>query len=241
MSGNGDKWFVARYRPTALFSLRTTYSTSSGGKTLLVPTPYAVRLAFVDASYRAEGEALARRVFELLLGRRIRFRPPEHAAVTHTFIKIKREARDAGPEEPYISSIAFREFCHFQGELCIAIAAEGLAEADLAELTRVAAHINYFGKRGSFFAFAGAETADNLPAGFSLLVPDDLMEAGQGYATAQFLDELAPELPRDIFDRINSYSDRPLSLGKHRIIQQHLLPYRTARTSKSYTHYKWAL
>lgn len=242
MSDNsGTKWLLARYRPSTLFSLRTTYSTSSGGKTLLVPTPYAVKLAFVDASYRAEGEALARRIFGLLQGRRIRLRPPEHAAVTHTFIKIKREARDAGPEEPYISSIAFREYCHFSGDLFIAITANDLTEAEEADLIRVAAHINYFGKRGSFFAYIGAEIVGALPSGFSLLVPEDLTEAADGYVTAQFLDDLAADLPKDIFDRINSYSDKSLSLGKHRVIQQHLLPYRVARTSKSFTQYKWAL
>lgn len=236
-----ERWLVLDYRPTALFSLRTTYSTSSGGKTLLVPTPYAVKLAFVDASYRAEGEALARRVFDLLCRRPVRLRPPEHAAVTHTFVKIRREAREAGPEEPYLSTIAFREFCHFQGTLSVGIAAGGLTEEEVAELIRVAAHINYFGKRGSFFSFAGAEVLEALPPGFSLLVPEELARATAGYATAQFLDELAPELPRDIFDRINSYSDKSLGLGRHRIIRQYLLPYRVVKTSKSYTHYRLAL
>ena len=137
--------------------------------------------------------------------------------------------------------ISFEPSWERLSHLSVGIAAGGLSEEEVAELIRVAAHINYFGKRGSFFSFTGAELLEALPPGFSLLVPEELAKASPGYATAQFLDELASELPRDIFERINSFSERPLGLGRHRVIRQYLIPYRVVKSSKSYTHYRLAL
>jgi hypothetical protein len=82
-------WVLARYRPTGLFSLKSSATTSSGAKTLLVPTMYSVKMALIDAAFRSDEDG--EEVFELVKPLKIRFRPPEHAAVTHEFIKIRRE------------------------------------------------------------------------------------------------------------------------------------------------------
>src|SRR5665213_289111 len=125
-------WLVAIYQPTALFSLRTSNATSSGGKTLLVPSPYAIKLAIVDAGVRIGGVAHARMLFELIRSRSIRLRPPQHAVVNNTFLRILRQRRggsgSADPPEgeesgeqagsgPYERTIAYREFCYFSGTL----------------------------------------------------------------------------------------------------------------------------
>ena len=47
------RWLVAKYQPAALFSLKVSSATSSVGKTLIVPTPYSIKMAFVDAAFRA--------------------------------------------------------------------------------------------------------------------------------------------------------------------------------------------
>ena len=51
ISGPG-RWLVVEYRPTALFSLKISLATSSVGKTLIVPTPYAIKMAYVDGGFR---------------------------------------------------------------------------------------------------------------------------------------------------------------------------------------------
>ena len=43
-------WMVARYAPTALFSLKPAAATSSGGKTLICPTPFSIKMALLDAA-----------------------------------------------------------------------------------------------------------------------------------------------------------------------------------------------
>ena len=48
-------WLVARYAPTALFSLKPSLATSSGATTLLAPTPYALKMALLDVAYRTLG------------------------------------------------------------------------------------------------------------------------------------------------------------------------------------------
>src|ERR1700722_18200764 len=46
------EWLVAAYSPVTMFSLRMTHATSKGGKTLVVPTPYAVKMALLDVCFR---------------------------------------------------------------------------------------------------------------------------------------------------------------------------------------------
>jgi len=46
------RWLLAEYQPTALFSLKISSATSSVGKTLIVPTPYSIKMALVDAAFR---------------------------------------------------------------------------------------------------------------------------------------------------------------------------------------------
>jgi hypothetical protein len=44
-------WIIAHYLPVSFFSLKPAVATSSGGKTLLVPTPYALKMAFIKAHF----------------------------------------------------------------------------------------------------------------------------------------------------------------------------------------------
>jgi len=75
-----------------MFSLRSTYATSKGGKTLLVPTPYAVKLALIDACFRMysgfAAEAEARRIFDLIKAQPVRVRPPAECVVQNTFLRV---------------------------------------------------------------------------------------------------------------------------------------------------------
>lgn len=230
-------WLVATYKPVSLFSLKMTLSTSSGGKTLLVPTPYAVKLAMVDAAFRVKGQEYAEQVFSLIKDKKIRFNPPRHATVNHTFIKILREAKDK-KEQYFIPSIAFREFCFFQGTLQVALEFSGKAEEGRL-LSLAMSHINYFGKRGSFFQYIGIEECVQLGSGFSLAVPEDLTTANvMDYTVGQFLDDLGETDAPDLFNRLNTYSGAKMELGKHRVIKQYLLPYRERETTRSYTYYE---
>jgi hypothetical protein len=48
--------FSALFRPTALFSLRDSNSTSSGAKSLLLPSPYSIKMALISQAISLGGE-----------------------------------------------------------------------------------------------------------------------------------------------------------------------------------------
>ncbi|HPU00992.1 MAG: hypothetical protein GX890_02180 [Firmicutes bacterium] len=237
-----ERWLIASYRPTAMFSLRMTHATSKGGKTLLVPTPYAVKLALIDACFRLhasdEGYAHAARVYEMIKARKIRFCPPEHCVVQQTFIKIKQQEKNA-PRGIFASNIAYREFCYFSGDLAVALDINGLEEVDRLYLTELFPRVNYLGKRGSFMQFISCQTWEGpLPRGYTC--PESEADiANGGYASTNYLDDFSEALvqDKDGFERINSYSGKPSSL-KYRALVRTLLPYRQVSSGKHFTYYK---
>ena len=64
-------WVLAEYQPTTLFSLRPATATTSGGKSLIVPTPFAVKMALLDIAIRTQGLEAGRALFSALRGLRI--------------------------------------------------------------------------------------------------------------------------------------------------------------------------
>ena len=42
-------WLAVSYQPTSLFSLKLSSATNSAGKSLPVPSPYAVKMALLNA------------------------------------------------------------------------------------------------------------------------------------------------------------------------------------------------
>lgn len=241
--GFPEQWLIANYRPTSLFTLRMTHATSKGGKTLLVPTPYAVKLAFIDACFRifpaAKAQEQACNIYELIKARGIRFRPPDHCVVQNTFIKIKQAERK-GPGGTYTSTISYREYCYFKGELAVAIDTTGMAETSRQTLIRIAPCINYLGKRGSFMQFLSTQIHEGpLPPGYTC--PENKADIANGsYASTNYLDDFGEALINDTegFERINSYSDKPSALGKYRVLTRTLLPYRYVSGGKHYTYFK---
>ena len=83
-------WVVAEYQPTALFSLRPATATSSGGKSLIIPTAFAVKMALLDALIRTQGVEKGRALFPMLRDLRVAILPPERVVVNSTFTKILR-------------------------------------------------------------------------------------------------------------------------------------------------------
>lgn len=81
-------WLAVHYRPTSLWSLKSSGATSSGAKSLLVPTPYSIKLGLIDAAIQTGHVADGKRLFELLRGRPLRIRPPASAVVSATFVKV---------------------------------------------------------------------------------------------------------------------------------------------------------
>ncbi len=168
------RWLVARYQPVGLFSLKPGEATSTGGKSLLVPTPFAIRMALLDVAIRVRGVAEGPRAFEQIRALRLALRPPRRAAVTGLFAKILKPEREAEERDRAMQrTIAFREYVHLEGTLDLAFGGEPV---HLESVSPLLPHLTYLGKRGSFIQLMAppeiVETVDDQPPeGFIPLVP----------------------------------------------------------------------
>jgi len=241
-------WTIARYLPVGLFSLRVSMATTSGGKTLLVPTPYSLKMALLDAAIRTRGLAEGEHLWPVLRDLRVAIAVPDQVVVIHGFSKIRKPIRLPGKNEveqaiararetgnyPYQATIAYREFVQFAGTLGIALSTPNGAPpaAPLAELLMT---VNYLGKRGGFVQLAGpVETHETLPDGFvEVNAPTTATFPVAG--TMQMLDDCAPTLT---FAQANVYSGERITLGKERILRHVVLPLRLERSSRAYQLYE---
>jgi hypothetical protein len=227
-------WLVIGYEPTSLFSLKTSLATSSVGKTLLVPTPYSIKMAFVDAAFRTglSTDECAKFLISLV-GVETRIGPPDSACVTHTFVKIRQESRDSDPLRPYIASIAYREIVHHQGlwRWAFDLAAGDDTLADL--LVRIAPHVNYIGKRGSFIQFVGFSRASDLGATFTQ--PTDGQWILPRRAHVAPLDDFGPEAD---LETLSSFTSKKPSRDKHRRFVDTVIPVGLVNTGPGFSEYR---
>jgi hypothetical protein len=220
-----------------------TQTTNKGGKTLVVPTPYSVKMALIDACFRAwdgpEAFSSAQRIFDLVKARGIRFRPPPHCVVQNTFVKALDANRDSAL--PFKQTIIYREHIAFSGgPLEIALDIDGLSNEDVSFIAHLFWHVNSLGKRGGFWQCLETGQLNNLGGAYT--VP---MQAGEitnidEYGLIQLLDDFGEALcdAKDGFDRVSTYGQGALTLGKHRVFIPSAVPYRRLTAAKRFTWYE---
>ena len=232
-------WIVAEYQPVALFSLKHALATSSGGKSLLVPTPFSLKMALLDAACKVWGVRRAEEVWPTLRDLPVALRLPRRAVVTNLFAKILKPRRNpAKPGTahagPLGKTIAFREYVWSEGNLGIAL--EVKEQDQLLEASELLWQINYLGKRGGFVQLLGApRTMRDLPEPFLPVNPIEEPTVFDSRGLLQMLDDCAPTMT---FEHANIYSSKNIRLGKERVLRHVVLPYRLVRSSKSYTLYE---
>ena len=238
-------WIVARYLPVAPFSLKTAAATASGGKTLLVPTPYAIKMALLDVAIRTDGVAEGERLFPLLRDLTIWLEAPTDLIVMKGFAKIQRLLKDRGNEEkaqeaqarghwPMQPTIAYREYTFYRDAFQLAFT---LPNGVPLELQQLLLGVNYFGKRGGFIQIMEPpRQMEQLPEGRFIELTPDTMKSYRSNGTLQILDDCGSTLT---FQRANIYSSERITLGKERILRHVVLPYQLKRSSRSYSWYEY--
>ncbi len=231
-------WLVAEYEASALFTLKPATATASGGKTLLVPTPFAIKMALLDTACRLEGQAAAEEAWGWLGNLTVALRPAPTVVVNNTFTKVLKPRRsDVQPGSKHAGyfqqTINYREYAYLAGTFAIAL--ELTADADPNRLARWLLHVNYLGKRGSFIQIQGVpQVVEELPRSF--IVVDGQVPGFDLGAVLTQLDDVG-----DLsFSRANIYSDEKITLGKHRVLRHVALPYRLVASSRGYSHYELA-
>ncbi len=230
------RWLAAQFEATSLFSLKVSSATSSVGKTQVVPTPYAIKMALVDAAFRvglaeSECDSLLRR----LAGVEVRIAPASAAVVTHTFLKVRQESRDGDPLRPYGSTIAYREVAHLGDALVWAFDLCGADETTAWRLVELLPHICYIGKRGSFVRFVRFWRLSELDAGFT----QPLVRQGTWSLPARAhivpLDDFGPDAD---LETLSSFTNKRPKRDKHRRFVETIVPVGIVNTGPGFTEYR---
>jgi len=232
-----EAWLVAEYEPTALFSLKASFATSSVGKTLVVATPYAVKMAFVDAAFRAKlSDADCADLVRALANVDVRIAPPEAAVVTHTFVKVRQESREGDPLRPYIPSIAYREVVHQRGPWRWAFGVGSGADGLSGRLELLAPFVTYIGKRGSFVQFRRLVRVTSLGPEFTQPVQNQaawtLPPRGVHIVT---LDDFGPEAD---METLSSFTAKTPTRDRHRRFIETIVPIGLVNTGPGFSEYR---
>lgn len=217
---------IAGFEPVATFELRPSNTTKTGGKTLICPTPYAVRMALLDRMIRSGGLDYGRERFPIIRDMGLAMQPPYVIAVNRTFQKILRPPFS---EQGWTSTIAMREFCVPAGMLRIAF---DVPAAFAPELASAAAAVNYFGQRGSFFQLVEVVEAPAIPADFvDITRPTAALQLGY----LQRMDDMQPDAT---FEDVNTFN--PRSKGGRRSYNV-VFPYRLDHSAANHSVWRWGM
>ena len=229
-------WLIAEYEAVTLFSLKLSTATSSGGKTLLVPTPYALKMALLDSACRVLGVNQAELLWEQIRDLHVAIRPAPKVVVTNLFQRIlkpyKNPPKPGIPDfGPFQRTIGYREYAQMIGPMAVALE---LGEKHRETFVKLLLNINYFGKRGGFVQLMKTPMdVDELPKQFIDATSEQ--SSFLVFGTLQILDDCAPSLS---FERANIYSGVKLK-EDDRIRRNIILPYRMTRSSKSFSLYEY--
>ena len=243
-------WLISTYEPVSLFSLRYSSATTAGAKSLLVPSPYTIKMALTVAAIRLEGKEFARTNFLWIREMRpIRVRPSHYAVVNRCFLKFqsKRSEKSAKPktetgeidpnyEAPigYAATVGFREYIHLYGPLEIAFPIDDLQEHQLTLLRRLLPQINTFGKRGSLFQFLKLQESTELDDDFSTA----LSSGGLGASgIVQPLDDMASSVT---FEKVDVTDSSQKVNRSERLSQPTLIALRSTRFAQTWAFYEKA-
>jgi hypothetical protein len=235
-------WVVADFQPVGLFSLRPHNATSSGGKSLLVPTPFSLKMALLDVLLTTQGRQAGQAVWATLRDAEIALRLPPTVVVNNTFVKILRPKKSGASDDngvrlltPMTNTIAFREYVQYNGAFGVAVRPVNATTPETELLAGLLMQLSYLGKRGGFIQpLAPAQSSERLPEGWTVLTREGMFPMG---GTLQPLDDCGGAMT---LDHADIYSGKKLGVGKAdgRIIRTIVLPLALVSSSRTYSLYQ---
>ena len=222
-------WLVIEYAPTSLFSLKSSQSTSSGAKSLFVPSPYAVKMALLNAIITYGSLDLGRENFELIRDLKMSFMLPNSLVVNNCMIRIAKlkHSSSYSPDNPFQSTVAFREYVYLHNNIKIAINIKHFNIDEINFLKKWFMHINYFGKKGCFFQFVSSTILDNID-------DDNYSIEFNGKLTPGILSKMDDIDPKATFENVDNYNNKK-AMRKNKVYN---IPIREIKSSKEYHVYE---
>lgn len=214
--------FSAIYQPTNLFSLKESNSTNSGAKSLLLPSPYSIKMAIFNQAITTEGteqfENKKSQELSYIRDASIDYFISGSFCVNNCFVTIQ-SLRDG----TYRGKPSFREYIYLSDNIEIIFEVEDHSAKDY--LQKYLHRINYFGKRGCFFQFVRYSNSPNESNVHAFDVNNIQSGILQEY----------DDMPNTAeFKQINNFDSATIKRTKKIL----LIPVQNANASKSYTHYK---
>ena len=193
-------------------------------------------MALVDTAFRVRlSDTECQDFFRSLVGLDVRIAPPESAAVTHTFVKVRQESRGGDPLAPYIASIAYREIVHHHGRWFWAFDLAGGDDTLAERVVRLAPHIAYIGKRGSFVQFTGLSRCKDLGPEFTQPVQNQQPWAPPPRSHIVTLDDFGPEAD---LPTLSSFTETSPKRDKHRRFVETIVPLALVNTGPGFSEYR---
>lgn len=214
--------FSATFKPMTLFSLRDSNSTNSGAKSLLLPSPYAIKMAFISQAISLGGVDFNNiENFRVIRDAKISYRIDGDICVNNCFVKIQKQ-RD---KEPFKSTISFREYVYMNGYLELIFDVSKQTDVDF--LKQYLYTINYLGKRSCFYQFIKYNDVPNI----ANVEPFNMNKFSIGGVIQEY-DDFASKLS---FKDVNSYNSSTKTMRDKEFL---ILPLQIASSSKSFTMYR---
>lgn len=226
------EWLEAVYQPTTLFSLRPSWATSTGGKSLLLPSPYSLKLAILDVALRTSGQQAGQTAWPWIRDLQIGIRLPSQIVVINLFAKILKLRRKPAPPGsadmgPFQKTIGYREYVYHPEPIRLAF---NIAQTHSARLNEWLLQVNYLGKRGGLVQLLDRPQLVADIAGYVLLTKS--AEQFPLHGLVQQLDDCDAKMKFEEADIYNS--KKPKRVTRHIVI-----PYRLKQSSRSYSLYEY--
>lgn len=214
--------FSVIYQPTNLFSLKESNSTNSGAKSLLIPSPYSIKMALFNQAITIDGkdifEETNSKEFTFIRDARIEYRVSGSFCVNNCFVTIQ-SLRDGR----YRGKPSFREYIYLSDTIEIIFLVK--SEDAKQYLQKYLHRINYFGKRGCFFQFVGYMDEPGEPN----VKQFDVTNLAPGIL--QEFDDISPKAD---FKNVDNFNSANAKRDKKILV----IPVRLVNSSKSYSHYR---
>lgn len=230
-------WIEVHYKPTTLFSMKLSSATNSAAKSLPCPSPYAVKMALLNAIITYESIDRVMKYFSLIRDMDMRFALPDKWVVNNCLVRILKDNDHAKPEEkilkPFKQTVAFREYVYLSDTLKIAIkltqSQDMFRKVNVRLLEKWFSRINYFGKRGCFFQYEGYDELSELSDDYSSIMGSETLAPGIMFP----LDDVSGDAQLKNMNNFD-YSTKDAK----RIKRIYIFPYRQISVNKNYTCYE---
>ncbi|NCB43304.1 MAG: hypothetical protein EOM59_11880 [Clostridia bacterium] len=214
--------FSAIYQPANLFSLKESNSTNSGAKSLLIPSPYSIKMAVFNQAITIDGRAVFEeencKEFSFIRDVHISYHVVGSFCVNNCFVTIQSLR-----EGSYRGKPSFREYIYLTDNLEIIFDVKDKQAKGF--LQKYLYRINYFGKRGCFFQFIGYRDNPNQP---------NVMEFDISNFNPGILQEFDDISSKAEFKHVDNFDSSNAKREKKIFI----IPVLKVSSSKSYTHYQ---